>query len=81
MHVRMMHVCMMRQILSRTDQRTNKAILGVGWTNVDLDVYIHDACIHDTYIHAPLSSNDVCMFDAYILDPDTRGHDAHIYDA
>ena len=23
----------------------------------------------------------VCMFDAYILDPDTRGHDAHIYDA
>ena len=51
------------------------------WTNVDLDVCIHDACIHDTYIHAPLSSNDVCMFDAYILDPDTRGHDAHIYDA
>ena len=58
----------------RTDGRTNKAILGVG-------CIIHDACIHDTYIHAPLSSNDVCMFDAYILDPDTRGHDAHIYDA
>ena len=65
----------------RTNGRTNKAILGVGWTNVDLDVCIHDACIHDTYIHAPLSSNDVCMFDAYILDPDTRGHDAHICDA
>ena len=23
----------------------------------------------------------VCMYDAYILDPDTRGHDAYMYDA
>ena len=48
------------EILFRTNEPTNKAILGVGWTNVDLDV---------------------CMFDAYILDPDTRGHDAYMYDA
>ena len=24
---------------------------------------------------------DVCMYDAYIIDPDTSGHDAHMYDA
>ena len=43
---------------------------------------IHDACIHDTYIHAPWSwCNHWHMFDAYILYPDTRGHDTHIYDA
>ena len=28
-HVCMVHVCMMRQILFRTDERTDKAILGV----------------------------------------------------
>ena len=31
MHVGMMHVSMMRQILSRTNEWTNKAILGVGY--------------------------------------------------
>ena len=31
MHVCMVHVSMMRQILSPTNERTNKAILGVGW--------------------------------------------------
>ena len=24
---------------------------------------------------------DSCMYDAYILDPNTRGYDAHMYDA
>ena len=25
--------------------------------------------------------SDACMYDAYILDPNTRGYDAHMYDA
>ena len=43
-----------------------------------------DTCMYDAYIYVTrsLTLMHVCMMHiAYILDPNTRGYDAHMYDA
>ena len=60
MHVCMVHVSMMRQILLRTDERTGKAILGVGYMD-----YAYTYMLLDHYAYVL----DALMYDAYICDP------------
>ena len=52
----LMHVCMMRQILFRTDERTNKAILGV-WSNLSNFRQLQTSRIKD------ILNYDTCMYD------------------
>ena len=64
MHVCMYGACIYDAIFfgnGPTDERTDKAILGVGYVK-----------------YVKQGDPDVCMYDAYCLDPNTRGYDTHI---
>ena len=65
----LMHACIYDAANFVPDERTDKAILGVGCIHDDCihDACNHDACIHDACIHDDCN-HDACVHDACIHD-------------
>ena len=63
------------EMLSRTNERTNKAILGVGFINVPQSLTLMHVCMmHISMILKRVCMYGACIYDAYV-------HDAFMYDA
>ena len=50
-----------------------------------ISILIPDTCDYDAHIcmmHLSMMLDpETCIYDAYVIDPDLCGHDAHMYDA